>query len=273
HLLSLLSLESRMDASFRRTWNDIRNNSVDTYVLWSIERGALRSTQSVNTRVTPAGSLTMLSSNRAFLTEVLCDPSHPFKSKIAIIPGHILRSYVPDCQDFLNIDVKGNIGEGRIVRDLLELLFDEGDTIAAEGNTALTGEMLRALQRLTRDPSLEIRPRLSQREQQLKTVQDTIDFHFTDPDLSSATVAKKCGISVRYLYYLLETAGVSFSKFIWSKRLSKASEWLHSDEMKRYTISEIAYMVGFKSAAHFSRAFRKQFGCTPQAHRASRTTH
>jgi transcriptional regulator GlxA family with amidase domain len=39
----------------------------------------------------------------------------------------------------------------------------------------------------------------------------------------------------------------------------------------RITISEIAYQVGFKSLAEFSRAYKRRFGLSPQNARASLT--
>ncbi len=45
-----------------------------------------------------------------------------------------------------------------------------------------------------------------------------------------------------------------------SLRLHKAKEYLTTSGMN---VSEVAYLTGFKSLAHFSRAFTRQFGINP----------
>ncbi|MDR2450021.1 MAG: response regulator [Prevotellaceae bacterium] len=49
--------------------------------------------------------------------------------------------------------------------------------------------------------------------------------------------------------------------FIRIIRLNKAKELLLS---KKYTIAEVAYMVGFSDPKYFSVSFKKQFGCNPK---------
>lgn len=53
-----------------------------------------------------------------------------------------------------------------------------------------------------------------------------------------------------------ETPGIFFRKY----KLNKAAQMLHEGQ---YSISEIAVLTGFSTAAHFSVAFKKQFGVSP----------
>ena len=94
-----------------------------------------------------------------------------------------------------------------------------------------------------------------------------IEVHLSDPQLSTAMVARGCGISPRYLYYLLKADNTTFSKLVWSQRLEKAREWLASKELLEHPIREIAFMAGFKDAAHFSRIFKAAFGTSPKDYR------
>jgi AraC-like DNA-binding protein len=94
-----------------------------------------------------------------------------------------------------------------------------------------------------------------------------IEMHFTDPNLSLTKAAKSLGISTRYLSLLLEHRGLHFSTLIWDKRLQAAKEWLPASAESGALVREIAYRVGFKSSAHFSRKFRKAFNMSPQNYR------
>lgn len=49
-------------------------------------------------------------------------------------------------------------------------------------------------------------------------------------------------------------------------KLNKAANLLKE---KRYNVSEVAVMTGFATAAHFSVAFKKQFGVSPSEYAPS----
>ncbi|MFD2136341.1 helix-turn-helix domain-containing protein [Novosphingobium resinovorum] len=97
-----------------------------------------------------------------------------------------------------------------------------------------------------------------------------IEVHLADPLLSTAMVAKGCGISPRYLSFLLRMRDTSFSELVWEQRLAKARDWLAASDPREVSIGEIAYGVGFKSPAHFSRMFKRVFGANPREYRGER---
>ena len=104
-------------------------------------------------------------------------------------------------------------------------------------------------------------------DRRLQDVLRFIEVHLSDPQLSTAMVAKGCGISPRYLSFLLRLKGTSFSELVWEQRLEKAKDWLSSSDPREISISEIAYGVGFKSPAHFSRMFKRVFKVNPREFR------
>ena len=111
--------------------------------------------------------------------------------------------------------------------------------------------------------------RQSVSDKRLQDVLRYIEVHLSDPKLSIATVAKGCGISPRYLSFLLKLHGVPFSVLVWEQRLQMASRWLLSSKQGDIAISEIAYRVGFKSSAHFSRMFKRAFHKSPREYRSA----
>jgi AraC-like DNA-binding protein len=69
------------------------------------------------------------------------------------------------------------------------------------------------------------------------------------------------GLSRIQLYRKVKAMlGYSVNDYINTVRLKKAKHLLTSSE---HTISEIAHLVGYSSAAYFSTAFKNQFGVTP----------
>lgn len=83
-----------------------------------------------------------------------------------------------------------------------------------------------------------------------------------DPDLSPEMVRQHLGVSRSQLYKVFEPAG-GVSAFIQQRRLDQAFDVILQDRAEQLTLAEVSYRHGFRSDAHFSRAFRARFGVTP----------
>jgi AraC-like DNA-binding protein len=75
-------------------------------------------------------------------------------------------------------------------------------------------------------------------------------------------VRRHLGVSRSLLYRVFEPIG-GVSAFIQARRLDQAFDDILSDGCEQHTVAEIGYRLGFRSDAHFSRAFRARFGMTP----------
>lgn len=90
---------------------------------------------------------------------------------------------------------------------------------------------------------------------------DLMEKRLGEMELNVATISRDLLVSPSKLTYKLreltgETPGNFFRRF----KLNKAAQMLRE---KKYPVSEIATLTGFGTAAHFSVAFKKQFGVTP----------
>jgi AraC-like DNA-binding protein len=102
----------------------------------------------------------------------------------------------------------------------------------------------------------------------LAAVQADIAASFTDQGLTVAAVARRQGVSPRYLQRLLETAGSSFTAEVNELRLQRAFKLLAKSGADRRRIIDIALQAGFSDISHFNRLFRARFGDTPSAVRS-----
>jgi AraC-like DNA-binding protein len=92
-----------------------------------------------------------------------------------------------------------------------------------------------------------------------------IDLEYSDTTLTASRVAKSQGISRRRLDEIMRHAvGTSLTAQIWSRRLAQAATDLVEPERARQSVSQIAFSAGFEDAAHFTRAFKRRFECTPR---------
>src|SRR5690606_25176373 len=72
----------------------------------------------------------------------------------------------------------------------------------------------------------------------------------------------RLGISKSTLYRLFESCG-GVRAYIQERRLQRSAQMLASPHHGHLHIYEVAFSLGFKSEAHFSRAFRQRFSRSP----------
>jgi len=88
-----------------------------------------------------------------------------------------------------------------------------------------------------------------------------IEHQLSSPDFSVNEFCQELGMSRTSVYTRIKAlTDQAPQDFIRTIRLKKAKELLKS---KKYTIGEVALMVGFSDPKYFSTSFKKQFGVSP----------
>jgi AraC family transcriptional activator of tynA and feaB len=95
-----------------------------------------------------------------------------------------------------------------------------------------------------------------------------IDSHLAEPTLSPVEVASATGISLRHLHRVFSATDSTMGDYVRGRRLEQCRKDMLDSRLRAKTITEIAFSWGFSDAAHFSHAFRKQFGTSPRAFRS-----
>ena len=121
----------------------------------------------------------------------------------------------------------------------------------------------------TRDAN-EIAARRGVRAARLHAVKEDIRSVIDQQDLTASSMAKRQGISPRYMQMLFENEGTTFSEFVLDERLSRAYRMLIDPRCLHLKVSEIAYSVGFSDISYFNRTFRLRFGMTPSDARGAK---
>jgi AraC-like DNA-binding protein len=94
-----------------------------------------------------------------------------------------------------------------------------------------------------------------------------IERNIGDNRLSAAAVAEKLGVTPRYVHFLLEESGRTFSEHVLIRRLKLVEELLRDEEKSNFKISAIARQAGFIDMSYFNRCFRNHAGDTPTGYR------
>lgn len=103
-------------------------------------------------------------------------------------------------------------------------------------------------------------------EQFIRQSIETVEQNISNPDFSVEDLSRALHMSRVALYKkLLALTGKSPLDFIKTLRLKRAAQLL---EKSQFTISEIAYEVGFNNPKYFARTFKKEFGMLPSEYAA-----
>ncbi len=94
-----------------------------------------------------------------------------------------------------------------------------------------------------------------------RRVERYIESHLEEPDMTPASVAQACDMSRTTLYRLFESHG-GVMTYVKRRRLHRIRSILVANQDVR-SLASISEDYGFQSGAHFSREFRKEFGCSP----------
>lgn len=265
---SIIHIKSRTRQSFMRSWSHIREDATDVIVLWFVKRGKLRISHQCGTSVAEAGDFAITKSMTPFAIDCQTDDQSMHEVLHVIVPTHLLRRFIPQ-------DVKSGFavsGSGRafsIAEHILTGVFEDEGELSPHAQQLLMESALQVVAEAVKDREDCTLVRQSLPDKRLQEVLRYIDIHLSDPGLSTAAVAEACGISQRYLSFLLKDNGTPFSELVWDKRLKIARRWLESSRPNEVSIAEIAFRVGFKSPAHFSRMFKRVYARGPREYRAA----
>lgn len=102
-----------------------------------------------------------------------------------------------------------------------------------------------------------------------KKFMNSIDIYIRDnmgdPDTGVESMSAHLLISRVQLYKrMVSLTGTTPSEYLRAKRIHRAEELIHTGD---YTISEIAYKVGFNNPRYFSKYFQEEYGMTPSQYK------
>jgi AraC-like DNA-binding protein len=91
-------------------------------------------------------------------------------------------------------------------------------------------------------------------------------------DFGVQLVAKRHGVTERYVQRLFEREGTTLRAYLLDQRLAKAYGMISDRHSGPLQITEIAYSAGFRDLSYFGRTFRTKYGASPSDVRAAART-
>lgn len=160
-------------------------------------------------------------------------------------------------------------GLGTGADDYLTKPFNMQELTARVDNLIESRRRLR--QRIPKHRSLTVTPIDVQASDEvfMEKLTRAIGERMDDPEFGVDELARAMSESRSNLYRRLSKLGApSAAELIRSLRLQRAGQLLSA---QAGTVGEIAYGVGFRSVAHFSRSFKDEYGATPSQFRQQQT--
>ena len=195
-----------------------------------------------------------------------------FTKLILSIPRTVLRDRVAGIDRCTALRIPGTQGIGFVAANFLRSSATHADQLQAHEFATLSDHALDLLALAV----TSVRPvdfNLSRsRSFSLNSIKTFIEQNLRDTDLDTCMITRYSGLSARYINGLFEDEGTSLMRYVWKRRMENCRKDILNPVYADHRLSDIAFRWGFNDAAHFSRAFKQQFGCSPREFRQLNST-
>lgn len=186
---------------------------------------------------------------------------------LLFVPRYLVQSVVPDAEALHGRLLEFEVPDDTLIPAQLLALWRALPTLdTAQAYAAIRECALLILATFCRKSGYCGDVRVVQRTALFSQARRYIESCLHAPQLTPEMVLEASGLSRPTLYRLFEHEG-GLAAYIRGRRLRMAAETLSSQPGR--PVSEIAYSLGFQSAAAFNHAFRRAFERSPREFRAA----
>lgn len=172
---------------------------------------------------------------------------------------------------FCSMQFDADQGVGGLFADLVHHIPQRFDSMPAQAREAVGQQLVDLLALSIQSDDRTLTSGASTvRTAHLTRIENFVRANLHRLDLGPDTIARGCGISVRYLHELFRDTNQTLGQWIRDMRLEAAREDLCATR-NPLSIAEICYRRGFADQAYFSRIFKQQFEMSPRDYRQART--
>lgn len=245
----------------QRTHSAIARDSEDCFLVATQTRGHGMVEQDGRETLMAPGDFSIYQSTRPYTLRF----SEDFEEVVLKVRGDALRSVLRNAESLTATKVCGTSGPGRLFHGLLQALRGDLDALPPASATAVGDSLVNlvaaGLQAVQGAGPVDAS---ALKAYHLHRIRRCIDEHLHEPALTVESVAQRLGMSVGHLHRLFAGEPLTPAQYLWQRRLERCSQDLRDQRWAARPVSDIAFRWGFNDAAHFSRAFRERFGCTPR---------
>ena len=244
----------------RRTPARIAGASEDYFLVSIQSQGRGRVSQDGRDALLEPGDFALYDSTRPYTLTFDGD----FQQYVLMLPGPTLRTVLRQTERLTATTVTGLRGAGHLMIGMIRTLAADIHTLAPESAAAVADSVTQILiAGLAALPDARSEALSQCRAFHREQVRALVRERLPDPALSVGTIAHELRLSPSTLHRAWAGEPCSLSDWIWAQRLDAARRDLCNPVLAARSVSQVAFSWGFNDAAHFSRAFRARFGCSP----------
>jgi AraC-like DNA-binding protein len=253
-----------------RTPGLIRRADPGLYQLVLNIQGEIAVVQSGRTACLSANEFTFVDCSQPFrATHSTCRSCSGQPEAITVPVAHALLPIRPELVTELHaMRMSGRHGVGVLLNQYLRELTRQPERyelndVARLGTITLDLVVATLAHHLDTDVAAD----LAQEQAMLARVREFVERRIADPELSPTMIAEGNHVSIRTLHRLFRADGTTVGRWIRARRLELCRRDLVDSLRRTSSIRAIAARWGFPDAAHFSRAFRAEYGMSPRSFR------
>jgi len=249
-----VTLASVASSPARVTGVRYESGATNGWFLLLNERGTSRMSQRHREVFLQPGELTALRCDEQYQIEF----SRPNKTIVLHLPG-----------DARLLDLNNHVARKHEAAEvpLFAALMRQLESFDADAEPPCLEQLAVDVARLTWPAPARSARRESMTEWE-RRVRQHVEQNLADPELDAASIARRFGVSARFIHMVFARTGQTAAAFILERRLSAAANQLRRNAAGR--ITDIALNAGFTELSQFCRAFRRRFGVSARDYRATR---
>lgn len=262
HLGSMLLVDTAsVGQSFQRKSPLIARDGLDHCIIQVYQNGTTRGQWGKRHSTVQPGDVFLLD-----LTQPLDSCASDFRNLTLMLPRDLLAPHLGAPERLHGQSLAHDSARGRLLGQHIRTLWEVATTLSSEEAHRISQGLVHLIGAYFGEGRVE-EDRPEAGAALLETVRRHIADHLGDPRLTPESLAAYFRVSRSYLYSLFQPLG-GITRYIQQQRLRRAFLELTQPASRPRRVSQIAYRVGYRNEAHFSRSFRHAFGMSPSEARS-----
>lgn len=192
------------------------------------------------------------------------------RTLVVMFPAHLVDLPLEAVGELTATPLERSGGIGPLVAAHLTNLAGDLDAVHGPAGARLARSTVDLIVTLLAHELAAGRVELDPRQRLFAEIVRFIEAHLGSRELDSTSIAAAHYVSPRHLQALFHDNDATVATWIRRRRLEECRTRLRDPASDTRSVLSIATEFGFADAAHFSRAFRAEFGCSPTEVRARR---
>jgi AraC-like DNA-binding protein len=237
--------------------SEIRKDPRDHFMLFLVCNGEVSIEQQGRSACVRAGDLVIYDQAQPFTLEFGGDT----REIVMTIPRPLMVSRLPDGHRLTARRIPGSSRLGMLTAAIVRQLVEFEVPLEEEAASRISASALDILTTTLAVEFTDVVEADARCHQRLDQVKRYVLANLHDAEMTIESIAAAQNVAPRTLHRLFSAEGTTPIRWLWQQRLTASYRALAEGHITHVTDAALSF--GFTDLSHFSRAFKKTFGCPP----------